>query len=171
MKKCETPNSIIRKQSLEYSKSFEGILDQQRKQRDLEKSLKNMKISGKTSLIKSFILRNNITGSGHDDGTVDDASQCSYVLLDELQKNIEEERKIDRRNEKATLKLRMVKKHPAVIIESGNESCNSSPDVVNQCRPKLVAKQTSSPLLKDYPGLLGEPRKTKLESKKLSEKV
>lgn len=74
MKKCETPNSIIRKQSLEYSKSFEGILDQQRKQRDLEKSLKNMKISGKTSLIKSFILRNNITGSGHDDGTVDDAS-------------------------------------------------------------------------------------------------
>ena len=43
-----------------------------------------MKISGKTSLIKSFILRNNITVDSNNVGTDDGASENSIVLIDEL---------------------------------------------------------------------------------------
>jgi hypothetical protein len=59
-----------------------------------------MKISGKVSLINSFILRNNITGDEIDNVSNDDESQKSTVLLHELQKNIEMERKLDERREK-----------------------------------------------------------------------
>ena len=92
-----------------------------------------MKISGKTSLIKSFILRNNITGDNNDLGTDDSASENSIVLIDELQKNIEAERKLEEKKEQklAKLDLGRAKRYPDIIIEAGNESCNSSPDVIN----------------------------------------
>ena len=92
-----------------------------------------MKISGKTSLIKSFILRNNITGAGNDEGTDDDASENSLVLIDELQKNIEAERKLEEKKEQKLAKLNLSRatRYPDIIVEAGNESCNSSPDVIN----------------------------------------
>lgn len=92
-----------------------------------------MKISGKTSLIKSFILRNNITGDSNNVGTDDGASENSIVLIDELQKNIEAERKLEERKEQklAKLNLSRAKRYPDIIIEAGNESCNSSPDIIN----------------------------------------
>jgi hypothetical protein len=46
--------------SKESSSSLIGIVDQYKKKKQLEDKMKEMKIVGKTSLIKNFILRNNI---------------------------------------------------------------------------------------------------------------
>lgn len=46
--------------SKEYSKSFQKIQDQIQRQKDLDKKMKMAGITGKRSLLKNFILRNNL---------------------------------------------------------------------------------------------------------------
>ena len=133
-----------------------------------------MKISGKTSLIKSFILRNNITGEGNDENTDDGLSQNSVVLIDELQKNIEAERELEERKEQKIAKLNFsrVTRYPDIIIEAGSESCNSSPDIINQTRPKICSRisNKSSPIVTKSPEL-HEKRHLKLDQKKVTENL
>ena len=59
-------------------------------------------------------------------------------MLHELQKNIEADRKIDERRKSINKKVGAsfaiegkAKKYPEIIVEAGNESCNSSPDIRN----------------------------------------
>ena len=61
------------------------------------------------------------------------------MLLDELQKNIEAERKFDEKREKMKYQSKTAKtkdcfdlkktRFPEIIIETGADSCNSSPEI------------------------------------------